>query len=174
MKLPRQKKILRIRNTIYEDPGNPFADEVENESLAPDSGTAEKTSPLSSPQAAKNPSSRSRAFHRSLSVAAPMSYPAFKFDEEKPLRISGFRGIEDPPPRSRNIRRPMSVAAPISVLLDKLDEYVPPRKFWRTESMPLTQAAQDAAPSRQSGRDTKWYGFYDDILTHYKNRESTI
>ena len=37
MRLASMKKILRIRQTIYEDMGNPFADDVERESMSPGS-----------------------------------------------------------------------------------------------------------------------------------------
>lgn len=129
MKLAGRKRILRIRQTIYEDPGNPFADEIDWEGLSPGS-IAPAYKPLPPP-------------HPILSHHAGPSV-------------------------IRTHRRSKSVAVPLTGPSVGMHEYIAPRTLWRKASVPTTQLPQQLESVRENERDTKFYGFYDDILQDYR------
>lgn len=154
MKLP-SRKILRIRQTIYEDPGNPFADDIELARKEP-KYSASDGKPLPAPP----------TVHRELSEQTTHDSDGTQLEAEasagrpqvrrKP--VAGPPAIQAAPSVNR---RSKSVALPPSRSWDESEEeYVAPRTFWRKESAPT------------SDRDTKFYGFYDEIMSDYRGRES--
>ena len=158
MKLP-SKKILRIRQTIYEDPGNPFAHDQDSE-MARDLAEADEhvdSSDFHNHQG-QNASQRSVDDIQSLEDrSAAFDGPPPHFWAKRPVNLAH--------------RRSQSVAIPqMPCYFDDVDEYIAPRRFWRSGSMPADQAAQ----SPNSVRDTKFYGFYDDILYDYKDRTRRV
>lgn len=133
MKLPN-RKMVRIRQTIYESPGNPFANDTE---------LAEQVSRLDFGDGSNIPP-HGGTTQRPASLSKPANLPSAEG------------------PRPFLYRRSMSVALPPSKsLLTENDEYVPARAHWRKGSM-----SANHLPEAQ--RDTKFYGFYDDIWRDYK------
>lgn len=186
MRLANRKKLVRIRRTIYEDPGNPFSVETE-------AGKTEDTDEVNC-----RPPTRFWTYGKALPA------PNLRFDRrnESPVRsdlnassrYGSDRAKSRPktpmsspatirPPLSHHgpskankahHRRSKSVAAltmPTAPDDSSEEEYVPPRDFWRQGSMPYVTTAKAMEQERDDGgglRDTKWYGFYDDLMTTYE------
>ena len=179
MKLPTKKKILRIRQTIYEDPGNPFADELENEEVAPDSVVSDDKS---LPQA---PKGLEESFAR-LSADSQNPYSLGELSTE-PLKVPADSGAvldaihapmsrhQSTPSRASAIRahrRSKSVAVPLS---SPTDEYVAPRRFWRPGSLSTKPMSEHGEAAKDGNiRDTTFYGFYEDIMRDYRGRDSRL
>ena len=168
---------MRIRQTIYEDPGNPFADEVESEELSADTRIPvhkplPPAPPIQEEESSRKSSLDLEAYQQGMdprvsptvkkSIANPEAShtPALPHQAESSA-ISAHR-------------RSKSVAVPLSRPTGGSDEYVAPRTFWRKASVPTSRTLPHGESVRETGRDTKFYGFYDDILESYKGRESRM
>ena len=179
MKLAGKRRILRVRQIIYEDPGNPFADEINPkgrslDSLAPDH---EPLSPLPPPPVPEESFSNTKPSFATIydggrsssdsripmnSIVKPVGVRALTMDNQ--IEPSAFRAH----------RRSRSVAIPLPNPLVGLDEYIAPRTLWRKASVPVVQPPQPLDPIKESARDTRFYGFYDDILQDYKGTEGRL
>jgi hypothetical protein len=129
MKLPSRKKILRIRDTVYEDPGNPFADEKDRVSPGTLPGQ-EKPRPPPPPIVEE-----AYAEIDSFDIN-PFDDGAFSKVPTTPKNsVSDFwQGPSTRKPHAdsvRSHRRSKSVAVPKSDLKEEFAEYVGPRKYWR-------------------------------------------
>lgn len=225
MTLPGKRKMIKIRQTIYEDPGNPFQDELDAERAARrESDEDSKYKPLPPEPDEESPTGRSffefdmgydpfvsgdsvEKGMRSLSLDKPLPgapsevspmASSFHFDSfgsddgsnygsdvyrvpyaaEYPLTAAQPSTSAEPP--RRNTHRSMSVAVPSSPP-PSTDEYVSPRRSWpRKNSLPLRSEGievKDMEPSArtpQSARDTRWYGFYEDLMSDYDKRRSKL
>lgn len=224
MKLPGKRKMVKIRQTIYEDPGNPFQDELDAERAA----GGEVDSPLNKPLPAEpdevSPTGRSffeldidydpfkttidgdRREWRSRSLDKPLpsefsepSPPAWssRFNSEDdgseygPESYHVSRTPRDPGavPETQNSswgiastevrrahHRSMSLAIPSSAPLDD-DDYVSPRRFWRRENsllLMMERPEEEKAGAPKSARDTRFYGFYEDLMQDYDKRRSKL
>lgn len=222
MKLPGKRKMIKIRQTIYEDPGNPFQDELDAERTA----RGEVDSPLNKPLPAEpdevSPTGRSffeldidydpfksnvegdkgewrsRSLDKPLSIESSEPSPttrSFRVDSEddgSEYRSEGYHVSRTPKnsvavPETQNSsesapaevrrahHRSMSLAIP-SFPPPDLDDYVSPRRLWRREnSLPLMKEEPEAervAP--KSARDTRFYGFYEDLMQDYDKRRSKL
>ncbi|KAK5122484.1 hypothetical protein LTR85_004068 [Meristemomyces frigidus] len=197
MILAGRKKIRKVRQTIYEDPGNPFATDEQDDQTdgaisifsmpfhpgvqdPTMSGHSYSKSPFGGVQ--KQPPTVSTAHfegERQLLNGRP-------FDDavESPSVPSSphpsptaANPIHAPTPQRhgtptiiQNHRRSVSVAVlpgqPTGG--DASGEYVAPRTDWRRESLRYPEPPEQIAPMRDNTRDTKFYGFYDDILEDYE------
>lgn len=129
MKLADKRKLVRIRQTIYEDPGNPFSDEV-------------KADPVTTPVADKP-----------LPPDPPyLDHPWFS---------------------KSNHRRSKSVSMSLPSPNCESGEYMPPRLYWKRQSS-LPSVPQIREEDRVEVRDTRFYGFYDDVMSDYKGRDSLV
>lgn len=225
MKLPGKRKMINIRQTIYEDPGNPFQDELDAErGVRRVSDEDSKYKPLPPEPDEESPTGRSffefdmdyDPFHsgesvekgtRSLSLDKPLpiepsevspiassfDFGSFGSDDGSNYGPEGFptphpadASVAVAQPRSsaeaprRNPHRSMSLAVPKSPPLLE-HEYVSPRRFWpRKSSLPLTNEGievKDMEPSArtlQTARDTRFYGFYEDLMTVYDKPRSKL
>lgn len=73
----------------------------------------------------------------------------------------------------RALGRSKSVAVPSSAFEDS-GEYVSPRRFWREGSVPTVHRPENSESTEKSVRDTRFYGFYDDITNDYSKRLSKL
>lgn len=217
MKLPGRRKIIKIRQTVYEDPGNPFQDELDaerrgNEEVSdlnkPLPDAPDEVSPTGrsffeldiSLQPCRNGSECGSEAGRRLSPDRSLPYEpreesptarSFRFDsvdddgsnyapDSESIAQAPQSSLKEytPPVRTRREHhRSMSLAIPVSPRLGS-EEYVSPRRFWqRKSSLPLIREAaeekKDAAAS-MSTRDTKFYGFYEDLMRDYGKRGSQL
>lgn len=167
MKLPN-RKILRIRRTIYEDPGNPFADEVNFEHDTSDSAAFNEQVtqvPVQDSGGATSSIATKAEVPKHRLDMAPRPFESFEIPRIKPSGpISHGHKL---PSDVRNHRRSKSVAIPATGSMDQSnDVYVAPRTFWRRETLPTTQTQMDV-DRINNARDTKFYGFYDDLIGSY-------
>ena len=165
MKLPTRKKILRIRDTIYEDPGNPFSEESIPASPYTLSLDTKPLPPI--PAMVKERSGRVDSFDIN-----PFEDGAFSRTPATPKNSVadawvGNNATEADPDRVRSHRRSKSIAVPLANLNDERGEYVAPRTYWRGGSLPTSHMSQPIPPSHDAWRDTKFDEFYDGLLQDY-------
>ena len=163
VKLHSKRKLMRLRQTIYEDPGNPFADELE--SVDEEGIQQSDAGPLPPSPGARIDANEKDSTKEDEALRLLME-KSLSFGNHSNATVT--RG-QDVVPTSRIHHRSMSLAVPSTRRSEDTDEYVSPRRFWRQDSMPtahLPQQHQDVA--KQEARDTKFYGFYDDIMRDYK------
>lgn len=133
---PANNHLRLVRQTIYEDPGNPFADEDEL------SGSAE---------------TGWKDFDWSRDSATDIQNGAPTPRTAAPKALEGMEKTERP-----RLRRSQSVFD--NAEQDSSgDEYVPIRAQWRKESIAEMQE-EDTKRRQSETRDTKFYGFYNDIF----------
>jgi len=173
VRLAGKKKLRRIRDTLYEDPGNPFASEDE----------IPKMPMFTIPSLSTKPADQSRTNHERPQDHAELlignsfdgaeitespesatgpetslsSFASWNGQHLITLQRQGLPTVINPS------RRSMSVAL-IPEQQEETEEYVHPRAQWRRESVPAHRLPQQARQARQSTRDSKFYDFYDDIL----------
>ena len=153
MKLPTARKILRLRQTIYSDPGNPFADEVGIMEPSPEPGTSIPALPTSF----------QRPFARNGEEGAVWR-PTVSRKPDMRNRPATNKAI---PQVNRANRRSRSVALPAASTSKEPEEYIGPRALWRKESAPTSGPSKTGLSKTHDSRDTKFYGFYDDIMHDY-------
>ena len=169
MKLPNRKKIMRIRETIYEDPGNPFGGESEAESASPGS-LAHSQKPLPpAPPIAEESSGGTDPFDIN-----PFDDGAFSRAPTTPKNSVADLWASDSANNPRVNRRSKSVAVPLPNPSEAFGDYIAPRTCWRKGSVPTSRWSQPVQPSRDSWRDTKFYGFYDDLIQDYNGRNNKL
>jgi hypothetical protein len=174
MRLAAKRRLMRIRQTIYEDPGNPFADDLEekvvglnvrsfsDKPLPPQPGILEDDrEPYLGPDAHSVNGSQIEPPTPKNPIAVASSNDAFRV---------GRRGI--PNSVRTHHRRSKSVAVPLPSPTHDSGEYISPRQFWRQGSAPAVQPLQEE--EAEDVRNTKFYGFYDDIMNSYRGRDSKL
>lgn len=145
MKLPIKKKILRVRDTIYDDPGNPFASEMGDDRVSPLSPVRYEK-PLPPIPAMKN-------------KVGSDPFDINPFDDPAFAKRSANT--------HRHHRRSKSVALPRPDSLEDDGEYVAPRSYWRKASVPSIQLTRPSDASGQDWRDTKFEDFYEELMQDY-------
>ena len=177
MKLATKRKILRVRQTIYEDPGNPFADESETEEVLSHPWFEYEKPPPPSPAVEEKSVPESDLFGKGVNHGGvgPLDYPlqtnAFIANRKLDAYPSPYR---DGSSTIRAHRRSQSVAVPASSLSDDYGKYIAPRTFWRKASVPMNRPTQHGSSANETARDTHFYGFYDDIMQEYKSGDSRL
>jgi len=143
MKLPNHK-LRRVRQTVYEDPGNPFASARTEQASTEDRDDLWRRWPLSDPQ----PSEFSGHHLRNVMASEESKESTSDRAEACPLRSIAL-------PRS---------SAPMQIQSE--GEYVAPRTLWQGAS--ARRASLQRKEQKQDKRDTKFYGFYDEIMSDYR------
>lgn len=192
MKLAGKKKLRKVRQTVYESPGNPFADDEEQE------GISVFTMPFRPPvypldTVREGSPSRSPCDRAARAPARPAGQMSL-------LNGSPFEdAIESPAVAQSPVALPSAIHAPapqrhgtptlikehrssmsVTVITENLaaqeseSEYVSPRTLWQPGSEPSKQPPQGKKGVREEARNTKFYGFYDDILQDYNGRQSRM
>ncbi|KAK3718911.1 hypothetical protein LTR37_004827 [Vermiconidia calcicola] len=168
MKLTSRKKLMRIRQTIYEDPGNPFTDEVDNESVASGSWRQKPLPPP--PEFEDGPD---EAFWRSGTAGnmsrASEAVTSAPWPLQRPETMTvgmPTRGIDSMDKRAHRRSKSVSASPPTPTE----DEYIAPRRIWRKGSVPGNELPFEVTMDRGDARDTRFYGFYDDIMRDYDRR----
>jgi hypothetical protein len=170
MKLPpNRKKILRIRETIYEDPGNPFGGESESERVSPGSLAPNQKPPPPPRPIAEESSGGIDPFDIN-----PFDDGAFSREPTTPKNSEADFWASDSANSLRMNRRSKSVAVPLPNPSEEFGEYIAPRTYWRQGSAPTSRWSQPIRSSDESWRDTKFYGFYDDIIQDYGGSKSKL
>ena len=176
MKLPNRKKIIRIRETIYEDPGNPFCDDSDSERLSP-GWLAHDQKPLPPPP----PINEGKACGLDPFDINPFDDGAFSKTPATPKNSVADVWADNTTLHTRkdsNIirahRRSKSVAVPLPNPSEEFGEYVAPRTYWRKGSIPTSRWSQPIQSSDESWRDTKFYGFYEDLIQDYDGRNNRL
>lgn len=194
MKLAGKRKLRKVRQTIYEDPGNPFAMDEH------DDRTESEISVFNMPFGAvlQDPIGPTRVGtpSRSTSGSAKKHLPAMSMMQPGSVEslLSGKPfddAVESPsvPPTPTNVVHaptPQRHGTPTviqnhrpSISVDVLSgqltdentpgDYVSTRGHWRRDSPPYREASKrNAPPKRDNARDTRFYGFHDDILGDYE------
>ena len=144
MKLPNHK-LRRVRQTIYEDPGNPFTPSEERQLSVEHGDDLWKIWQRSG----SSPSESSGHHLRNVMTS------------EEIEASSGQRA---------EVRRSKLIAvSPLSAPVgsdDDGEQYVAPRTLWRrgSERRLSSQRGQETGDKR----DTRFYGFYDEIMSDYR------
>lgn len=190
MKLTGKHKLRRVRQTIYDDPGNPFESE---------GGDFKEMNLFSTPFRA-TPPQRQDSYNDRLLPGHVYQWPDGRTSQEPGLLTgrpfddavespavlqapSSASTIYAPTPQRhgtptlvREHRRSMSVAViqEQRAVEELASEYTPPRAHWRRGSIPAHNVAPPVRTEQQEQRNTQFHGFYDDILQDYKKRESRL
>ena len=177
MKLATKKKILRIRHTIYEDSGNPFADDIDSEGVSPCSEPSEYKPLSPSPSILEEPSSGTApsgvdVYQGGLKTYGPLTTKNSLADP-KVVRLPTPRH-QGMPSAIQTHRRSQSVEVSLPTPLDDYNDYIATRTLWQNGSAQIAQLIQNEQSVKKIIRDTKFYGFYDNILQEYKRRESQL
>ena len=168
MKLTNQRKLMRIRQTIYEDPGNPFTDEVDDGSVALEPWRQKPLPPP--PESEDGPDD---AFWRSENAGNKphaldsSSTAPWPLQRSETMKVDmPIRGVDQTDKRAHRRSRSVGLSPPSPTE----DEYVAPRRFWRKRSVPEDELPFEVTMDRGGARDTRFYGFYDDIIQDYDRR----
>ena len=143
MKLPSHK-LRRVRQTVYEDPGNPFGCFQKAGVSGEDRSDLWRTWHNCDPQ-----QSESSGYHLRNVMASEAA-------KQSTVGRAEAR-------RSKSIALPRS-GEPMEAESD--EEYVAPRTLWRRKSE--RRASLQGRGQNQDKRDTKFYGFYDEIMSDYR------
>ncbi|KAK0261758.1 hypothetical protein LTS09_003851 [Friedmanniomyces endolithicus] len=185
MKVAAAKKLRKVRQTIYE--GNPF-DIVESTDEVPllpipfrpslQKSQSELTSRIETTKTGEHQlltgSPFADAIESPIVISVPESGTSFVTTLHAP---TPQRHVT--PAMVKKAHRSVSVVAipwdaTISPDLEGEGEYVAPRAGWRKGSVPVLMSGGGDAAARYgedwSVRDTKFYGFYDDLLPDYGRR----
>lgn len=207
MRLANKRKLVRIRQTVYEDPGNPFADEMEEADEAPPASWFShdkslpprpfRTEPGDEVDDVDEAPPDSWFSHSKPLPPRPCESEAedhaslrsnSEYDERRVQSVPPNDPVTFADPALRlklphqnssaavkvNHRRSKSVALFAPSPTDTNAEYISPRRFWRPGSVPAVQPKGPISSDGQDVRDTRFYGFYDDIMRGYKNRDSRM
>ncbi|KAK0862807.1 hypothetical protein LTR87_016461 [Friedmanniomyces endolithicus] len=187
MKVAAAKKLRKVRQTIYEDPGNPFkvaepTDEVPLLPIPFHPALQKSQSELNSKIETAKPgehqlltgSSFADAIESPVVLSVPESGISFVTTLHAPM---SQRQVT--PAMVKKAHRSVSVVAipwDAAVGPDPEGEYVAPRAGWRRGSVPVSVSGGGDAAARhgeeRSVRDTKFYGFYDDLLPEYGEKSA--
>lgn len=185
MKTARDRRIRRLRQTIYEDPGNPFALGLDDSTPLAASGLDPFASTKAQAQAnpeltfpprgsSKQQVARTLSTKRNLSLSswdsfALSSQPPSPHLEEPPHVISHLRDSLLHAPKPRRAGTPTLIrqhkysdSAPSKPAEDEIEkeEYVPPRTRWK--SLPSNGRVEDAEE-----RNTRFYRFWEGVWREY-------
>lgn len=191
MKLAGTKRLRKVRNTIYQDPGNPFA--VDDPSLSQDQVSSSYGDYGSKYNGADHWKSQPgyRWQDTRLDVDDKHSEPSEPWDlastrdadtdsESSRSSPQSVAFVFAPTPQHATSMEPRhgdrrSMSVEISFLPSWIDQIadtdnvceLPPRG-WRSDSLPTLhiQPAGEIA-LRDGRRDTDFYAFYDDLLAEY-------
>lgn len=174
MKTAVDRRIRRVRRTIYDDPGNPFTfGQYDNELTVPmlyqrsrdnSPAPAEPSTYGMQPRLELSDSPASMAMELE-GVIHNVNSP--DVGEERFGRSIGDRGTPLPAPRPRRTGTPTLVRAESvreaasHIDAPEAEGYVPAKELWRN-SLPVGMSA-DGYP-----RNTVFYGFYDSVLQDYR------
>ncbi|KAK1818765.1 hypothetical protein LTR12_006815 [Friedmanniomyces endolithicus] len=187
MKVAAAKKLRKVRQTIYEDPGNPFdvADSTDQVPLLPipfrpslQKSQSELTSRIETAKSGKHRLLTGSPFADAIESPVVLSVPKSGITFVTTLHApTPHRQVA--PALVKKAHRSVSVVAipwDAAVGLDPEGEYVAPRAGWRRGSVPVPVSGGgdgDVAArygEERSVRDTQFYGFYDDLLPEYGKR----
>ncbi|KAK5173391.1 uncharacterized protein LTR77_002072 [Saxophila tyrrhenica] len=186
MRLPGKRKLVRIRRTIYEDPGKPFADDDEDDDSPPSESWFKHGQPPRGswfthgkplPALTHRPEADRQASIYSDTGDEKPQFPEAMEARQRSLgsrdryQDSSMPRQEVPASVRTDHRRSKSVAMSPA---NTNTAYVRPRGFWRKGSAP---AARLSAPDSSEGkdvRDTRFYGFYDEVMDNYRGRDSML
>jgi hypothetical protein len=166
IRLPSQNRIRKVRETIYADPGNPFAVEEFDFSLLPSTTYVQNTNGHagnSEPWHYKDPEA-AQVFHRQETLSI-LSDPFDLVDVQNgPVSNRGTWST------FQSNRRSMSVDIGFLPILrskdqdDKFDD----SSIW-ADNIPTLQIEHPSGTifTMDSRRDTRFYDFYDDLLVEY-------
>ncbi|KAK0943520.1 hypothetical protein LTR29_004897 [Friedmanniomyces endolithicus] len=185
MKVAAAKKLRKVRQTIYEDPGNPFkvaepTDEVPLLPIPFHPALQKSQSELKSRIETAKPGEHQLLTDSSFADA--IESPVVLSVSES--GISFVTTLHAPIPQRhvtpamvKKAHRSVSVVAipwDAAVGTDPEGEYMAPRAGWRRGSVPVSVSrVGDAAVGygeERGVRDTQFYGFYDDLLPEYGRR----
>lgn len=201
MRLAGQKKMRKVRKTIYEDPGNPFTnadDHVEGEvsifNMPFQPSISDGLYAVHSGSAKRSPSDSIHSNHpatgpittneSTLLSGRPfedaVESPSVPASPRPPVTFPNTIHAPTPlrrvtPPVIREHRQSSSTAVVMVASPDVVangDKYVAPRAVWRRKGLPRHRPRNP--PRDEEVRNTKFYGFYDDILLDYEKRVSRL
>ncbi|KAF2480579.1 hypothetical protein BDY17DRAFT_195087 [Neohortaea acidophila] len=171
--------MVRVRQTVYEDPGNPFQENSQSNS------NEDRTLQTSNPE--------DEYYISTVSTKTPEDSDESDTEDGqgimKTTRISQYstpaaakdpvadQGRSDGPRAFKpDYRRSQSVALPITRLWldDENEEYVPPRALWRQQSVAAVGPVDGRYERGEDARDTKFYGFYDEVWRYYQMDENRM
>jgi hypothetical protein len=171
IRLPSQNRIRKVRETIYADPGNPFAVEEFDFSLLPSTTYVQNTNghaDSSEPWRFEDPET-AHTSHR-MDTLSILSDPFDLVDVQNgPVSNRGTWST------FQSNRRSMSVDIgflPILRSKDQNDEF-DDETIW-PDNIPTLQIEHPSGTifTMDSRRDTRFYDFYDDLLVEYEVEES--
>jgi len=200
MRLAGKKKLRKLRQTIYEDPGNPFANDEGDEDVSIftmpfRSGTGQSfhtlhdtTSSNSQPAIASN-KTLDRLSPRVFGVRNLLNGSPFEDAVESPAvppipRLSNEPNtpIHVPIPKKqgtptlmKQVQRSMSVAVEPEEAYpeDSPSQYNAFSTHWKSDSRQMHPDEGQGENRRTEYRNTQFYGFYDDILEDYDQGKSS-
>jgi hypothetical protein len=166
IRLPSQNRIRKVRETIYADPGNPFAVEEFDFSLLPSTTyvqNAVSNTDNSEQWHYKDPEA-TQTFHRQETLSI-LSDPFELVNVQN--GVLSNRGTWS---TFQSNRRSMSVDIGFLPMLrskDQDDEF-DDKSIW-TDNIPTLQVEHPSGTifTMDSRRDTRFYDFYDDLLVEY-------
>lgn len=192
MRIASRRKLIQIRDTIYDDPGNPFADEEKRHTRAralscdkplplppqmcgPEWEVLEKTdSRVSSGTRSGSPDTSLEVICECEEGDACQAHPPAKSEGHHGRQGSPVEALVSPLEASPNDAPPARfwqqkgcVVSPVESRDDG-----PPQGFWEGGSElrgPALKAPDDA--KEEDVRNTKFYGFYDDLMRTYDRQE---
>ncbi|EMC91373.1 hypothetical protein BAUCODRAFT_134986 [Baudoinia panamericana UAMH 10762] len=188
-------RLRKLRNTIYEDPGNPWFEVEYGSHDGPTFTVPSKSNQVQSLGSIdKNGTGSGQPVPNSETAAAesklPNGRPFDDADESPVVPPTPRRPVSEPKTiharipqwpipslKPQSHRRSVSVAVvPNTSVAEQTEEsqYVSPRASWRRDSIPASHLPEiKKMEAKQEARDTRFYGFYDDILNDYNRRRES-
>ncbi|KAK5112964.1 hypothetical protein LTR62_003786 [Meristemomyces frigidus] len=165
MRLVKQKKIRRVRYTIYADPGNPFLDDKDRNSVAILSLPFKPGLDTGPPTPGAAPLGMS--FNSGMLNAGP-SDNGSKSPEDGRANPGSGPDIRSPKPRRSGTPTMVRVDRRKSLAAVAEDSgHAPPKSPWRRESLRMIFPIQ--REQRRDVRSSKFYDFYDGLLNDYED-----
>lgn len=172
-------KMVRVRQTIYKDPGNPFQEasnsnnsegRAHQTSGPKDDDYASTVSTKASKDSSESDTEDGQGIVKTTRISQ-YSTPATGLDS-----ITDQQGSDGQRAWKPDYRRSQSVALPLtrSWLDDEDEEYIPPRAMWRQQSVAAVGPVDERYERGEDARDTKFYGFYDEVWRDYQMDENRI
>ncbi|KAK0840868.1 hypothetical protein LTR02_013222 [Friedmanniomyces endolithicus] len=185
MKVAAAKKLRKVRQTIYEDPGNPFdvAESTYEVPLLPipfrpsfQQSQSELTSRIETAKSGEHQLLTGSPFADAIESPVVLRIPETGISFVTTLHAPNPQGHVTSAMVKKAHRSVSVVAIPWDAAVgpDPEGEYVAPRAGWRRGSVPVPMSGAGGATARygeeRSVRDTKFYSFYDDLLPEYGKR----